>query len=225
MLLGSQFYLHRRVTFVYPWVLLGLLPVPWLYWRLVLRRQSQRPAQFFSSTALLAPIRQGLWSRLVPLPPILRIAALTLMVLALARPQTRDRGGRVSLEGIDIVVALDLSQSMEATDLEPNRLEAAKKVIDDFIARRVSDRIGLVVFGKDAYTQCPLTLDYAVLRNMLAGMQLGMVDGGATAIGNALGVSLARLRRSDAKSRVVILLTDGGEQCRQYHSRTSNSVR
>jgi Ca-activated chloride channel family protein len=107
------------------------------------------------------------------------------------------------------MVALDLSNSMEAGDLVPNRLEAAKRVLDEFIRRRKGDRIGLVVFGKEAYTHCPLTLDYGVLRNMLADIQLGLINGGATAIGNALGVGLARLRKSDAKSRVVILLTDG----------------
>jgi len=140
---------------------------------------------------------------------MMRVVALALLALALARPQTRDRGARVEVEGLDIMLALDLSNSMEAMDLMPNRLEAAKKVIDRFIARRRSDRIGLVVFGKEAYTQCPLTLDYAVLRNMLAELRINLIDGKATAIGNALGVSLARLRKSDAKSRVVILLTDG----------------
>jgi Ca-activated chloride channel family protein len=98
---------------------------------------------------------------------------------------------------------------MEATDLLPNRLEAAKRVVDDFIKRRRSDKIGLVVFGREAFTHCPLTLDYSVLRTMLAEMQLGLIDGAATAIGNAVGVALARLRKSDAKSRVIILLTDG----------------
>ncbi len=107
------------------------------------------------------------------------------------------------------MLALDLSNSMEATDLQPNRLEAAKRTVDDFIKRRRSDRIGLVVFGREAFTHCPLTLDYGVLRGMLADMQLHLIDGTGTAIGNALGVSLARLRKSDAKSRVVILLTDG----------------
>jgi Ca-activated chloride channel family protein len=148
-------------------------------------------------------------ARLSGLPGVLRVVALGLVALALARPQTRDRGGRVEVEGIDIMLALDLSYSMEATDLAPNRLEAAKKVVDEFISRRKSDKIGLVVFGKEAYTHCPLTLDYSVLRTMLAEIRLKLIDGTATAIGNALGVSLARLRKSDAKSRVVILITDG----------------
>ena len=108
-----------------------------------------------------------------------------------------------------MVIALDLSNSMEAKDLLPNRLEAAKRVVDDFISRRRSDKIGLVVFGKEAFTHCPLTLDYSVLRTMLGEMQLGLIDGAATAIGNAIGESLARMRKSDAKSRVIILLTDG----------------
>jgi Ca-activated chloride channel family protein len=154
-------------------------------------------------------LRRGFFSHIFTLPAVLRVVAIALLVLALARPQTRERGGRVEVEGIDIVLALDLSNSMEATDLLPNRLEAAKRVVDDFIKRRRSDKIGLVVFGREAFTHCPLTLDYSVLRTMLAEMQLGLIDGAATAIGNAVGVALARLRKSDAKSRVIILLTDG----------------
>jgi Ca-activated chloride channel family protein len=162
-----------------------------------------------SGTSLAARFRRGLVGRLFGLPPVLRVVAVGLLVVALARPQTRDRGGRVEVEGIDIVLAMDLSNSMEAADLQPNRLAASKRVVDSFIRRRRSDRIGIVVFGREAFTFAPLTLDYSVLRNMLSDMQLGLLDGSATAIGNALGVSLARLRESDAKSRVVILLTDG----------------
>jgi Ca-activated chloride channel family protein len=147
--------------------------------------------------------------RLVALPHALRIAAVGLCALALARPQTTSADPSVEVEGIDVVVALDVSNSMEERDLAPNRLEAAKQVIDEFIARRKSDRIGLVVFGRDAFTQCPLTLDYGALRTLLGALQFGVIDGRGTAIGNALGVALNRLRRSDARSKVVILLTDG----------------
>ena len=109
----------------------------------------------------------------------------------------------------DIVVTLDMSGSMEETDLQPNRLEAAKAVIQDFVTRRRGDRIGLVIFGREAYTYTPLTLDHGTFLRMLAELQPGIVDGRGTAIGNGLGVAFARLRKSDAKSKVVILLTDG----------------
>ena len=200
---AGRFALHD------PWVLLLLVSVPLVAWVSWILGNSRTAPLEYSQTGVLARIPRGVFSRMRDLPGALRLAALIAMVLALARPQTRDRGEHVEVEGIDIVIALDLSQSMEANDLTPNRLEAAKRVVDEFIARRKSDRIGLVVFGKEAYTQCPLTLDYSVLRNMLGNLQLQMIDGSATAIGNALGLSLARLRSSDAKSRVVILLTDG----------------
>ncbi len=198
-----------KFAFKLPWTLGLLAATPLVFWLLIIRRTRRAPPLLHSSTGILGAFRRGPAARLVHLPAILRVVVLTLLALALARPQTRDRGGKVEVEGIDIVLALDLSQSMEATDLYPNRLEAAKRVVDDFISRRESDKIGLVVFGKDAYTHCPLTLDYSVLRSMLGDLKLGLIDGSATAIGNAMGVSLARLRKSDAKSRVVILITDG----------------
>ena len=198
-----------KFAFKTPWALLMLLAIPLVYWVLLLMRRRRVPTLAHTTTGLMSRLRQGLMSQLSCLPAVLRIVALVVLVLALARPQTRDRGSRVEVEGIDIMLALDLSNSMEASDLVPSRLQAAKKVVDAFIARRKSDKIGLVVFGKEAYTHCPLTLDYSVLRTMLSEIRLGLIDGGATAIGNALGVSLARLRKSDAKSRVVILITDG----------------
>jgi Ca-activated chloride channel homolog len=196
-------------AFKLPWALLLLLAAPLALWAAVLLRRRRSATLAYSSTTILAHLRRGVVARISSLPGVLRVVAIALLALALARPQTRDRGGRVAVEGIDIVVALDMSNSMEASDLVPTRLEAAKKVVDAFIARRRSDKIGLVVFGREAFTHCPLTLDYSVLRTMLGELHLGLIDGTATAIGNAVGVSLARLRSSDAKSRVVILLTDG----------------
>jgi len=198
-----------KVSLKTPFALLMLVAAPLAFWVLLLRPARRVAPLAYSGAGLLSRFRRGMVSRLWGVPGILRVLALTLMVLALARPQTRDRGGSVEVEGIDIILALDLSYSMEAGDLYPNRLEAAKKVLDRFISRRKSDRIGLVVFGREAFTDCPLTLDYSVLRSMLAELQLKIIDGRSTAIGNALGVSLARLRKSDAKSRVVILVTDG----------------
>ncbi len=198
-----------KFEFQRPWALLLLLAMPLAFWVRLLLDRRRRAVFGYSSTAMLRRVRPGIWARIAPLPGVLRVVALGLLAVALAGPQTRDRGGRVEVEGIDIMLALDLSNSMEATDLAPNRLEAAKKVIDEFISRRSGDKIGLVVFGREAYTHCPLTLDYGVLRTMLAELRLGLVNGAGTAIGNALGVALARLRQSEAKSRVIILLTDG----------------
>ena len=119
--------------------------------------------------------------------------------MALARPQSTRAHDDLELEGIDIVITLDLSGSMQETDLAPNRLEAAKAVIRDFVRRRPTDRIGLVVFGREAYTYMPLTLDHGTFLRMLAELRLGIIDGNGTAIGNGLGVALNRLRRSDAQ--------------------------
>jgi Ca-activated chloride channel family protein len=136
------------------------------------------------------------------------MVALGLLIIALARPQSFTSGENVSTEGIDIAMVLDISGSMLAEDLKPNRLNAAKIVIDDFIKGRVSDRIGLVVFAREAFTQCPLTIDYNVLRNLLTDIRSGMIEDG-TAIGNAIANGVNRLKESDAKSRIIILLTDG----------------
>jgi Ca-activated chloride channel family protein len=162
----------------------------------------------FSRTRDLVAAPQGLFGHLLHLPRGLRLVAIGLVAIALMRPQ-RLTADASEVEGIDIVVALDVSNSMAEVDLQPDRITAAKKVIDSFIARRRSDRIGLVIFGKEAFTQCPLTLDYRALRGMLADVRLGLIDGRSTAIGNAIGTSLNRLRKSDAKSKVIILVTDG----------------
>jgi Ca-activated chloride channel family protein len=169
-----------------------------------------RPAFLVHSRASeLAAYRKGLMARLRDLPVALRLFSITLLGLAVARPQTSTRDDNLELEGIDIVITLDMSGSMEERDLQPNRLEAAKAVIQDFVHRRRSDRIGLVIFGREAYTYTPLTLDHGTLLRMVAELKSGIVDGHGTAIGNGLGVALARLRKSDARSKVVILLTDG----------------
>ena len=187
----------------------GLLLVPVLVlW--AWRERRQRAVLRFSAAGVLAKSGRGLRTYLLPLLPFLRALAVVLAVVALARPQ--ERGARVrdaSVEGIDIVVALDLSTSMEAGDFRPqNRLFVAKQVLSDFISARANDRIGLVVFAGAAYTQAPLTLDYGVLKEVIAQLATRVLEDG-TAIGDALATSLNRLRTSDAKSRVVVLITDG----------------
>jgi Ca-activated chloride channel family protein len=139
----------------------------------------------------------------------LRVAALALLVLAAARPQSGSRRVEVTSEGVDIMIALDVSGSMRAEDFRPkNRLHVAKEVVGSFVDGRTSDRIGLVVFAGRAFLQCPPTLDYGVLKEVLAATEIGMMDDG-TAIGSALASAVNRLRTSAAKSRVVILVTDG----------------
>jgi len=194
-----------------PWALLLLAALPLIAWRAIhgeARRAATLAVSRGADLDAVAPA-QGGWARWRGLPVGLRLVAAALIVVALARPQTYAPSGDIELEGIDIMLVLDLSNSMMETDLLPDRLGAAKRVIDDFISRRGNDRIGLVVFGREAFTYCPLTLDYATLRTLLAGVRLGLVDGKGTAIGNALGAALARLRRSQAKTKVVVLLTDG----------------
>jgi Ca-activated chloride channel family protein len=142
------------------------------------------------------------------LPSALRLGALALGIVALARPQERDVTRERFAEGIDIMLVLDTSTSMRAEDFQPNRFEAARDVADEFIQSRVSDRVGLVVFAAQAYTQAPLTLDYRFLRQMLAEVRVGVIRDG-TAIGTALAMAVNRLRDTEAKSKVVILLTDG----------------
>ena len=142
------------------------------------------------------------------LPFILKLLAFSAAVVAMARPQSSLSGRNVKTEGIDIMMALDISSSMLAEDLKPNRIEAAKKVAEEFIDSRPNDRIGLVVFGGESFTQCPLTTDHAVLKNLFSGIESGMLADG-TAIGEGLATAVNRIRESKAKSKVIILLTDG----------------
>ena len=142
------------------------------------------------------------------LPFILRTAALVLLIISIARPRSSSQVEKVDTEGIDIVFAMDVSTSMLARDFSPDRLSAAKDIAIEFIAPRPSDRMGIVVFAGESYTQCPLTTDRATLINLMKEVQTDLIEDG-TAIGNGLATAVARMKDSDAKSRVVILLTDG----------------
>ncbi len=139
---------------------------------------------------------------------VLRLFVLSALILVLMRPQSRSSFKDVKTEGIDIVIALDISSSMLAKDFKPNRLDAAKELAIKFIDSRPNDRIGLVIFSGESFTQCPLTSDHAVIKNLFSGIKLGMLADG-TAIGNGLATSVSRIKDSQAKSKVVILLTDG----------------
>lgn len=142
------------------------------------------------------------------MPEAFRIAALCLIIIAIARPRSSSEVERIDTEGIDIVLAMDVSTSMLARDFNPDRISAAKDIAIQFISQRPSDRMGIVVFAGESYTQCPLTTDRATLINMMKEISTDLIEDG-TAIGNGLATAVARIKDSDAKSRVVILLTDG----------------
>jgi Ca-activated chloride channel family protein len=146
---------------------------------------------------------------LEPLLTAARVVSVLLMALSLMGPQSIHARDVTDVQGIDIVLTVDLSLSMQAADIRPNRFTAAQAVLDEFILKRPNDRIGAVIFGRDAHTLLPLTTDHEALRSMISELELGVIEGRGTAIGNGIGTALNRLRRSDAKSKVVILLTDG----------------
>lgn len=166
-----------------------------------------------SSTLILADAKAGWRSRFEFLPSLVKFIGIVLIVFALARPQESNKHTEIKSDGVDIILALDTSGSMKALDMrlngrESDRLEVVKSVVRDFISGREFDRIGMVVFGHEAFTQCPLTLDYDILLGYLELLEIGMAGDG-TAIGDGLAMSVKRLMKSQAKSRVVILLTDG----------------
>ncbi|EDM79767.1 aerotolerance-related membrane protein [Plesiocystis pacifica SIR-1] len=203
----------RHVVFAHPlWLLLGVVPLAAL---IVRSFTAPRPATMrFSRKRSLERVGGGFAVHLAELPDGLRFAAALLLVLTCARPQSTRMTERVEHEGIDIVIALDLSDSMSnpmdgRRGLGLDRLTVAKQVIDEFIRRRPHDRIALVGFGAHASTIAPLTLDHAVLRNLIVQVRLGVVDGQETAIGAGLGVSLNRLKESQAATKIIVLLTDG----------------
>jgi Ca-activated chloride channel family protein len=199
----------EQLRFERPWAALLLLAVPMVWFgRVWVQRLSRPRLQFSRASALRIP--EGSWrSRVADLPGALRAVAVSLLVVGLAGPQSIHARDTAEVSGIEIILTLDMSRSMEASDIRPTRFKATKSVVREFINRRPNDRIGAVVFGVDAYTLLPLTTDREALRTALRGLQLDQIDGRGTAIGNAVGVSLNRLKRSRAKSKVMILLTDG----------------
>ncbi|MDE7005928.1 MAG: VWA domain-containing protein [Alistipes sp.] len=189
----------------YLWLLLLLLPMTGYYvWRTLQGSAAIR----IPTTDGMAQAPKTIRYYLRHLPFALRAAAFALSVVALARPQDAERFSHTSTEGIDIMLAIDVSGSMLARDFKPDRITAAKEVAASFIADRYGDRIGLAVFAGEAFTQSPLTTDQATLQTLLARIRSGVIEDG-TAIGNGLATAINRLRESEAKSKVVILLTDG----------------
>ncbi len=185
--------------------LLGLVPA---YGLLTWFRRRHTPGLIFSNVQAVQDAPRGFRVYASILPPLLRMGAMVLCILALARPQIREVTQERYAEGVDIVLVLDTSTSMRAEDFSPNRFEAAREVASEFIEGRVSDRIGLIVFAAKAYTQTPLTLDYQFLQRMLGEVEVGIIQDG-TAIGTALATAVNRVKDTVAESKVIILLTDG----------------
>lgn len=216
VVLGSLWYWANEIRgtevlqFRTPWafILFGgaaVVAVVGVHWQM-----PRRASFWFSRADELRSPQPGWVARFARLPTLLRIIALLLIAIALARPQTHAEQAR-TVEGIDIMFVLDLSKSMEEEDMQRNRLDAGQRTIREFLRKRQGrgDRIGLVVFAKEAMLQSPLTLDYQSLEAVVAGLRIGEVPELGTAIGDALGLALASLKRSESESKVIILLSDG----------------
>ena len=194
------------------YLFLLLLIIPYLIWYVMYRKKSE-PTLRMSDTFAFNYAPKSWRVRLMPLQLLLRIVTFTLIVIVMARPQTSNSWKNKSVEGIDIMLAIDVSTSMLAEDLKPNRIEAAKAVAPEFIIGRPNDNIGLSIFAGEAFTQCPMTTDHASLLNLLQNVRTDIAARGLISDGTAIGMGLAnavtRLKGSKAKSKVVILLTDG----------------
>lgn len=209
-----------------PWALLLLLGLPVIY--LLKKRFSNQSAVRFSSIARLKAAPSSPMLALRNIVPILRFIVLVMIIISLARPQTGSKSTLVNTEVTDIVLVLDTSGSMNGLDFElngkrVNRLAVVKSVVETFIKNRVTDRIGMVVFGTNAYTQCPLTVDYGVLLSFLEMSEIGMAGEG-TAVGDALATAVTRLKDSAAKSKVIILLTDGRNNAGKITPKTAAEI-
>jgi len=185
-----------------------LLLIPLIAWYVVRLRKKQASLQVSSADAFCSPRATTIKVYLRHLPFVFRTVTVALIILILARPQSTDNWDTRSTEGIDIIMAIDISTSMLAEDLKPNRVEAAKAVAATFINGRPNDNIGLVVFAGESFTQCPLTVDHAVLLNLFKDIHPRMIEDG-TAIGLGIANAVSRIKDSQARSRVIILLTDG----------------
>ena len=200
--------MFENIEFANPKLLWLLLLVPLAIIWYILRHKKQEAAVTFSDLKGMVKLPRTWKAWFRHLLFVLKMAALALLIVALARPQSSSTNSTSNIEGIDIVMAMDVSGSMLARDLKPDRLTAAKQVASDFVKDRPGDRMGLVIFSGETFTQVPLTTDHGVMLNMLAEMKNGLIDDG-TAIGDGLATAISRLKDSEAVSKVVILLTDG----------------
>ena len=209
------------------YLFLLLLVIPYLLWYLMYRKKSEPTMRVADTFAYMFAPKS--WKvRLMPLQMLLRVVAFVMLVIVLARPQTQNSWKNKTVEGIDIMLAIDVSTSMLAEDLKPNRLEAAKQVAAEFISGRPDDNIGLTIFAGEAFTQCPMTTDHSSLLNLLQNVRTdiaarGLIQDG-TAIGMGLASAVSRLKDSKAKSKVVILLTDGSNNMGDLSPMTSAEI-
>ncbi len=207
--------------------ILLLLLVPYVLWYFLYRKRNE-PTMRISDTSAYLDAPKSWRVRIVHAPMVLRCLTFILAVTILARPQTHNAWDNRSVEGIDIMLAMDISASMLAEDLKPNRMEAAKNVAAEFISGRPDDNIGLTIFAGEAFTQCPMTTDHASLQNLLHEVRTdlvmkGLIDDG-TAVGMGLSNAVLRLKDSKAKSKVVILLTDGANNCGDISPMTAAQI-
>ncbi len=196
------------ITFAHPKLLYLLLLVPILIAWYIFRQKDSKASLQISTLAGFSKAPFSFLVYLRHLPVAFRILAIALVIVVLARPQSSNTWQNVATEGIDIMIALDISSSMLARDFEPDRIEAAKNIGIQFISGRRNDRLGLAIFAGESFTMCPLTTDHASVINMFKDIKMGLLEDG-TAIGSGLATAVTRLAESDAISRVVILLTDG----------------
>lgn len=199
--------------------LLCVVPLLVAYYVWIGRRRATLTVSTIGHGAMPRTLRY--WLR--PVPTVLRIMAMTLLIVALARPVEEHAESETTIEGVDIVLAMDISGSMLAQDFKPNRLEASKSIASEFVADREGDRISVVAFAGEAFTQCPLTSDRGSVQTSLARLRSGVIDDG-TAIGNGLGTAINRLRESSTKSKVVVLVTDGVNNSGQISPRMAADI-
>lgn len=211
----------------FEYLFLLLLIIPYILWYM-LRHHKSTPSLQVSSISPFKHVPISFRQHFVHLPFICRLVCLVFAVLALARPQISNSWSEKNVEGIDIMLCMDVSTSMLAEDLKPNRIEAAKKVAMEFIVGRPNDNIGLTLFAGEAYTQCPMTVDHSVLLNLLDGMRVDMAQRGfiedGTAIGMGIANAITRLKDSKAKSKIIILLTDGTNNRGQISPNTAADI-
>lgn len=197
----------RHILFAHPLYFLFLLVIPVMIWWELFRRENANPV-FRLTTISGIKAKPGGKAQFRSVLFALRVIGITALIIALARPQSTNTTENVDTEGIDIVMGIDVSGSMLAEDFKPNRIEAAKKVAMDFVDKRPTDRIGMVIFAGESFTMCPITIDHAVLKNQISQIKSGLIVDG-TSIGMGLATAVDRLRNSKAKSKVIILMTDG----------------
>lgn len=198
----------QHLSFAQPYYFLLLLLLPLIFWWQWKNRIKQEASFRLSTLQSIKALKPSWRVRFRPFLLVLRGIAFVALVVALARPQSSNVSESVDSDGIDIVLSIDVSGSMMAEDLKPNRIEAAKKVATDFVDKRANDRIGLVIFSGESFTQCPITIDHNIVKEQIDAMKSGMLQDG-TAIGMGLATAVDRLRNSKAKSKIIILLTDG----------------